>query len=72
MRCPAFGEPHAVGRALEDVLEPEAGAAYVRAAKPDPDHVVEPRRNAIAQVHLDDGRLVSLVAEGLVAAGELR
>src|SRR5690349_16536060 len=65
----------AVGEQLlppdDRVLVAEAGAAEPDAAGVDDQLVVEPGRDPIAAERLEDERFDALVAESLVAAGEL-
>src|SRR5262245_45663263 len=55
---------------LEDVLEPEAGAADVGRPRPDRELVVEPAGGPVADVGLDGGHVDTvLLDKALVAAG---
>ena len=58
-----------VAVALDDVVEAEAGAAHVVAARVHEQAVVEDRRREEARVRLEHERLDPLVAQALVAAG---
>src|SRR5207244_12555469 len=57
--------------AHDRVLVAEAGPAQANAARVNDELVVEPRGSAVTAERLEDERLDALVAERLVAAGEL-
>src|SRR6266511_1843586 len=71
MRGPTLGDSDAVTDAGEYVVVAEARAAYIDAARPDAQDVVEDRGCQIPNVCFDDGRLVAGVLERAIAGGEL-
>lgn len=70
MMCGAVGNQRAV-LAHDRVLVPKARAAYADATRVDAQHVVEPRRDEVAAMGLEDERLDPVVAEVLVSPGVL-
>jgi hypothetical protein len=69
VRRPAVGD--CLAAPLDRVLEAEARTPHVQDARVHEQAVVEPRGLAVANVRLDEERLDPLVAQPLIAPGEL-
>jgi hypothetical protein len=68
VRGPALG--HALAVPLDEIVEPEARAAHVAAARVDREPVVEAGRVHVLRVRLEGQRVDALLAQPRVAAPE--